>query len=47
MSRNVESVDAGKITAIEGTAIVVGFDRVGEKKMGYEFCMKNNILEFI
>jgi hypothetical protein len=37
----------GTITVIEGTAIVVQFNQVGEKKMGYEFCMKNNMFEFI
>ena len=37
----------GKITAIEGTTIVVQFDKVGLKKMGYEFCMKKKLLEFI
>ena len=37
----------GEITAIEGASITVNFDKVGEKKMGYEFCMKNNMLEFI
>ena len=37
----------GKITAIEGTSIVVQFDMVGLKKMGYEFCMKKKLLEFI
>ena len=37
----------GKITTIEGTSIVVQFDKVGLKKMGYEFCMEKNLLEFI
>ena len=37
----------GKITAIEGTTIVVQFDKVGLKKMGYEFCMEKKLLEFI
>lgn len=37
----------GVITAIEGTAIVVEFDKVGLKKMGYEFCMQKKMLEFI
>lgn len=37
----------GKITAIEGTLIVVQFDKVGLKKMGYEFCMEKKLLEFI
>lgn len=38
---------SGTITAIEGTAIVVQFDSVGLKKMGYEFCMQKKMLEFI
>lgn len=37
----------GKITTIEGTSIVVQFDKVGLKKMGYEFCMEKKLLEFI
>lgn len=37
----------GVITAIEGTSIAVEFDNVGLKKMGYEFCMNNKLLEFI
>lgn len=37
----------GVITAVEGTSIVVEFDKVGIKKMGYEFCMNNKLLEFI
>lgn len=37
----------GKITNIEGLSIIVDFDKVGPKKMGYEFCMKNNMLEFV
>lgn len=37
----------GIIAAIEGLSVIVNFDKVGTKKIGYEFCMKNNILEFI
>ncbi len=37
----------GVITAIEGTTIAVQFDKVGIKKMGYEFCMQKKLLEFI
>ena len=37
----------GTITAIEGTAIAVEFDKVGLKKMGYEFCIHKKMLEFI
>ena len=32
---------------IEGAIIDVDFEQVGRKKIGYEFCMKNNMLEFI
>ncbi|NMA74280.1 MAG: HNH endonuclease [Bacteroidales bacterium] len=42
-----KSFGTGVITAIEGTTIAVEFDKVGLKKMGYEFCMKNKLLEFI
>ena len=37
----------GEITAIEGNSVVVQFDKVGLKKMGYEFCMEKKLLEFI
>lgn len=37
----------GQVAAIEGTSIVVQFDKVGLKKMGYEFCVKKKLLEFI
>ncbi|MDY2856383.1 MAG: HNH endonuclease [Oscillospiraceae bacterium] len=37
----------GKVTIIEGTSIVVDFERVGPKKMGYEFCIKNKMLVFV
>lgn len=37
----------GTVAAIDGTSIVVMFDKVGEKKMGYEFCMEKKLLEFI
>ena len=37
----------GAISKIEGSSIIVIFDKVGEKKLGYEFCMKNSMLEFI
>lgn len=37
----------GEITAIEGTLVVVKFEKVGLKKMGYEFCMEKNLMEFI
>ena len=37
----------GIITAIEENIIVVKFDKVGVKKMGYEFCINNKLIEFI
>lgn len=37
----------GTITGINGASIDVCFEKVGEKKMGYEFCMGNKMLEFI
>lgn len=37
----------GKIIAIEGTSIAVQFDKVGLKKMEYEFCVEKKLLEFI
>lgn len=42
-----KSFGMGVITAIEETSIAVEFDNVGLKKMGYEFCMNNKLLEFI
>lgn len=42
-----KSFGTGIITAIDGSSIVVNFDKVGEKKMGYEFCMEKKLLEFI
>lgn len=37
----------GTITAIEGISIAVEFNKVGLKRMGYEFCMEKKMLEFI
>ena len=37
----------GTITGISGIIIVVSFDAVGEKKLGYEVCIKNKLIEFI
>ena len=37
----------GEIAAIEGASIAVQFDKVGLKKMGYEFCMEKKLLEFM
>lgn len=42
-----KSFGRGVITAIQGTSITVEFDKVGIKKMSYDFCMNNNLLEFI
>ena len=39
-----KSFGVGVITAIEGTSIAVEFDKVGLKKMGYEFCMEKKML---
>ena len=37
----------GTITEIGTGTITVSFDKVGVKKMGYELCMKNKLLEFV
>lgn len=37
----------GTITAVEGTSIVVDFNKDGLKKMEYEFCIEKKMLEFI
>ena len=37
----------GIIKAIDGEAIDIDFEKAGIKKLGYDFCMKNNMLEFI
>jgi len=37
----------GIIMDITDTTIIVEFNQVGPKELGYEFCMKNNMLEFI
>lgn len=37
----------GVVAAIEGSVIVVNFDKAGEKKMGYEFCIEKKMLEFV
>lgn len=42
-----KSFGIGTITAISDTTIDVDFEQVGLKKMGYEFCIKNNMLELI
>lgn len=42
-----KSYGQGTITAIIGNIIVVSFSSVGDKKLGYEVCMKNKLIEFI
>ena len=37
----------GTIIAITGASIDIDFNRVGIKKMGYEFCIEKKMLEFI
>lgn len=38
---------AGVINGIDGGSLVITFDKVGEKKLGYEVCMKKGLLEFV
>lgn len=42
-----KSFGIGIITEISNGTIMVDFDKVGPKKMGYELCMKNKLLDFI
>ena len=42
-----KSFGNGVISGINGSTLIVDFDKVGTKKIGYEFCMKNNIIEFV
>ena len=42
-----KSYGEGTITGISGAIIVVSFDSVDEKKLGYEVCIKNKLMEFI
>jgi len=44
---NHKTFGIGTITSINGASIEVDFKKVGIKKMGYEFCMENNMLKFI
>lgn len=37
----------GTITGISKTIIIVSFDDVGEKKLGYEVCIKNKLIEIM
>ena len=42
-----KSYGEGIITGIAGTIIIVSFSSVGEKKLGYEVCTKNKLIEFV
>ena len=42
-----KSYGEGTITGIVGKIIVVSFPSVGEKKLGYEVCIKNKLIEFV
>ena len=42
-----KSYGEGIVTSIAGTNMTVSFFGVGEKKLSYEICMKNNLIEFI
>ena len=42
-----KSYGKGTITGIAGGIIIVTFTSVGEKKLGYEVCIKNRLIEFI
>ena len=42
-----KSYGEGTITGISNTIITVSFDDVGEKKLGYEVCIQNKLMEFI
>lgn len=42
-----KSYGEGIITGISNAIITVSFDDVGEKKLGYEVCIKNKLIEII
>lgn len=42
-----KSYGNGTITGNSNTIIIVSFDNIGEKKLGYEVCIKNKLMEFI
>ena len=42
-----KSYGKGTITGIAGGIIIVTFNSVGEKKLGYEVCIKNRLIELI
>lgn len=39
-----KSYGNGTITGISNAIIIVSFDNVGEKKLGYEACIKNKLI---
>lgn len=41
-----KSYGEGTVVGVEGAILVVSFNSVGEKKLGYEVCMKNKLVEF-
>ncbi|MBU5480006.1 HNH endonuclease [Blautia sp. MSJ-19] len=49
VGRNVKhkKFGTGTITAISGASIEIAFAKAGTKKLGYEFCMRNKMLEFL
>lgn len=42
-----KSYGNGTITGISNAIIIVSFDNVGEKKLGYEVCIKNKLIELL
>ena len=42
-----KSFGTGTVIEISSGTITVDFDKAGTKKLGYEFCMKNKMLEFM
>lgn len=42
-----KSFGTGKITAIDSLYIIVDFEKSGAKKLSYEFCIQNKMLEFV
>lgn len=42
-----KSYGEGTIIGVAGAIIVVSFNLIGEKKLGYEVCIKNKLIEFI
>ena len=42
-----KSYGEGTITGISGAIIVVSFDSVDEKKLGYEACIKNKLIRLL